>query len=104
MDQPTTQTALDSIIQALEIDQLPPEEQEDALLKLNELVFRGSIMRMLAQMDEPTKEAFGKLVEGDAPEEALQAFIEQHVPNADQAVADTVAALTSDILAVTNNQ
>lgn len=74
------------------------------MLDLNELVFKGSIMRMLEQMDEPTKEAFGKLAESDAPEGELQAFIEANVPNADQAVMDTVEALTSDILAVTSNQ
>ena len=101
MDMPNP---LDSIIEALGMNDLPPEEQESALLQLNELVFRGSITRMLESMDQSTREAFGKLVESDASEEDLQAFITQHVPNADQAVADTVAALTSDILSVTNSQ
>lgn len=94
---------LESVLEALHIRELPEKEQEAALLELNALIFRGSIMRMIEQMDEPTKEAFGKLVEEDAKEEELQAFITQHVPHADQAVADTVAALTSDILAVTSN-
>ncbi|MDB5237452.1 MAG: hypothetical protein JWL88_554 [Parcubacteria group bacterium] len=83
---------------------MPVEEQEQVLLKMNELIFRGSIMRMLEQMDQPTRDAFNSLVESEGSEEDLQAFLKKNVPNADQAVADTVAALTSDILAVTSNQ
>lgn len=97
-------TPLDQIIQALDLASMTPEEQEKTMLDLNALIFRGSIMRMIEQMDEPTKEAFGKLVESDAAEEELQAFLTENVPQADQAVADTVAALTSDILAVTNSK
>jgi len=95
---------LDKLTEALDIESMSPEEQEKTLLDLNALIFRGSIMRMIAQMDEPIREAFGKLVESNASEEQLQAFLTENVPQADQAVKDTVDVLTSDILAVTNNQ
>lgn len=101
---PTDTTSLDVIINALKVADLPADEQEKILLELNALVFRGSVMRMLESMDEPTREQFNTLVESDASEEQLQAFITKHVPNSDQVVADTVASLTSDILAVTSNQ
>jgi hypothetical protein len=99
-----TPTLLETLVTALKIDELSPEEQEAALLELNALIFRGSVIRMLEQMDEPTKNAFNELVEKDASEDELRAFLTEKVPHADQAVADTVASLTSDILAVTSNQ
>jgi hypothetical protein len=97
-------TGFETIIEALKLDQLSPEEQEKTLLELNELIFRGSIIRMVEQMDQETKDAFNELIEGDASEEQLQAFITEKVPHADQAVAYTIASLTSDILAVTSSQ
>lgn len=99
-----TPNPLEKVIEALHLADLPEEEQESMLLELNALVFRGSIMRMIEGMDEPTKAAFSTLVEKGGSEEELQAFLAENVPHADQAVADTIAALTSDILAVTNNQ
>jgi hypothetical protein len=100
----TSPTSLEEITRALNMDELPAEEQEKILLDLNALIFRGSIMRMLEQMDQQTRDEFNALAESDASEEQLKAFLDEKVPNADQAVADTIAALTSDILTVTSNQ
>ncbi len=96
--------SLDAIVGALGLTELPAEEQEKVLLDLNALIFRGSILRMLEQMDQSTKEEFNALAESNATEEQLRAFLDEKVPNANQAVADTITALTSDILAVTSNQ
>ena len=53
-------------------------------------------------MDEKTREEFDTLLDANAPEEEIEAFIQAHVPDADSAVEETVAELTSDILAVTS--
>ncbi|MDP2157431.1 MAG: DUF5663 domain-containing protein [Nitrospirota bacterium] len=90
-----------SLLDALEISDLPAEEQEAVLLEINELVFKGSMLRMIEQMDEATSEAFTALMDSDADEEAVEAFIAQNVPGADQAVLDTIKELTDDILVAT---
>ncbi len=95
------QTREEKLFEALGLENMEPEEQKATLLQISELVFKNSILRMIEQMDEPTKEAFTALLETDPAEEVLQAFFNEHVPNADQAVQDTVKELTDDILAVT---
>ena len=93
----STQTLLDG----LKIDELLPEEQEELLLDLNELVFKGTMVRMLEIMDEVTKDEFEKLMDSDADEETIQAFLDKNVPEADKMVGEVVEELRSDILAVT---
>jgi hypothetical protein len=97
MAAPTT-----SLLNALGIEDLLPEEQEELLLDLNSLIWEGSLIRLIEKMDDSTKEAFEKLLAADASEDEIQAFLTEHVPDADQAVTDTVQELTDDILAVTS--
>jgi len=90
-----------SLIDALGMQELLPEEQEEMLLDLNALVWEGALVRMLEQMDAATKDEFEKLLDSEADEEEVETFLAQHVPGAEQAVTDTMKELTDDILAVT---
>lgn len=94
-------TNLSPILDALQLTELPAEEQEALLLELNELVFKGTMVRLIERMDEPSRDEFTKLMESDADEASVEAFLRERVTNADQVVAETVAELADDILAVT---
>ncbi len=98
---PTT-TKFDNIVDALNLTELSPEEQEEILLDLNDLIFKGSVVRLIERMDDKTREKFGKLIEQDASGEEIDTFIKKNVPDADEAVKDTIQELTDDILAVTS--
>ncbi len=90
----------DTIFDALHLTELPEVEQEQIILDLNDLIFQGTIVRLLEQMDEKTQDQFTKLLDLDASEEEVSAFVQKHVPNSHEAIKDTVAELTEDILAV----
>jgi hypothetical protein len=90
-----------NIIEALDLAELEPEEQEELLLDLDELIFKGTMVRLIERMDEKTASAFNALLDEDASEDDIEAFLQKHVPDADSAITDTVAELTNDILAVT---
>ncbi len=90
-----------SILEALDISSLPAEEQEEILLDLNSLIFKGSLIRLIERMDEPTKDAFNVLMDTDPSEDEVETFLAKHVPDADAAVQETLDELASDILAVT---
>jgi hypothetical protein len=96
-----TPTRMEDVIEALNIFELPEEEQEELLNDLNELIFKGTLVRLLERMNDKTREEFSQLLEQDAPEEVVEAFIEKHVVNADSAVEDAIIELRDDILAVT---
>ena len=94
-------TSLNKISDALELTELNAEEQEEVLSTIHDLVFRGSLVRLIERMDEPTREAFSALLDTSPSEEDVEAFLTKHVPTASGAVEETIAELTDDILAVT---
>ena len=89
------------ILEALGVQDLTEEEQQTMLLDLQSLLFRGSIIRMLEQMDEQQKNAFNEYLEGNPSEENMMAYLEKNVPDAEGAIRDTLAELKNDILAST---
>jgi len=90
-----------TLIEALDLASLTPEEQEELLLDLNELVYKGTLMRLVGMMDDKTKTDFEKLLESEADEEEIEDFLEKRVPESGKAVEDTIQELRDDMLAVT---
>jgi|CXWL01.1.fsa_nt_gi hypothetical protein len=90
-----------NLLEALDFEGLSETEQEELLIDLNSLIFRGSLVRLIERMDEETKDDFDALMEKNADEDEVLEFLEKRVPGADGAVAETIEDLTSDILAVT---
>ena len=98
----TDSPKIKNILEALDLSALDPEDQEDLLVDLNELIFKTTLVAMIEVMDEKTQTAFEKLLDSDASDEEIDAFIEKNAPNADKIVKDTVNDLASDILLKTN--
>lgn len=96
-----TDSKMPAILEALDIKSLPVKDQEEILLTLGDLIFKGSLVRLIERMDDATKDEFAKLLSEDAPEERIQAFLKEKVPGGDEVVKETLDELTSDILAVT---
>ncbi|MBU1292897.1 hypothetical protein KJ819_02400 [Patescibacteria group bacterium] len=97
----TSGTPLEKIIDALELDQLPADEQEEIMSDIGALIFQSTMMNLMQVMDPETKEEFGKMVESDASEDEVSAFISSRVPNSDTIVQSTIDEMVDDILAVT---
>lgn len=92
-----------SILDAVDYDELPPAEQETFISELNSTIFRGAVVRAIERMDEPTRDGWQRLIASGASEEALRRFLDRNAPTVEQALADTVDMLAGDILAVTSN-
>ncbi len=91
---------VETLLEVLDIEGLPPEEQEDLLLELNELIFKGTFVKLLERMDDATKDDFDQLMSGEPSEDQVMAFLQERVPDADQAVEETIQELRDDILSV----
>lgn len=96
-------TGLQDIVEALALADLPDEEREQILLDIQELVFKGTVVRLVDRMDDATRADFTALMERDASEEEVEEFLKVRVIDADGAVAEAVQDLTDDILAVTKD-
>ncbi|CAN5697030.1 hypothetical protein BH11PAT2_BH11PAT2_05100 [soil metagenome] len=94
-------TTTSDILTLLNIQELPSEEQEELLLDLTSLIFKGSLVRIIELMDSDTRDSFNSLMDTDPVEDEVEQFLTDNVPGADQAVQDTLDELRNDILAVT---
>lgn len=81
----------------LKLSTYPQKEQEELLTALGDIVFRGTLLRLIEEMSNTARTEFAVLLADNAPPEALEAFIKEQVPGADAAVTETLTALASDI-------
>lgn len=93
--------AKETILDALGIENLSPDEQEELLLDINELVLRGALMRLVGTMDGETKDDFEKLLDSDPDDEEVEWFLEERVPDSGKALEETIQEIRDDILSVT---
>lgn len=91
------------LVGALDLSDLPANEQEEILLDLNDAVFKTSLLKMIEVMTEEQREALAKLMETEASEEELEAFLSANVPGAEQMVQEAIASIADDILAVSDD-
>lgn len=88
-----------TLLDALDLATLPEEDQEEILLTLNDLIFRGSLVRLIERMDDAEREMFSGLVGRDVEEGELLEFLKK-IQGSEDVVKETVDELTNDILSV----
>lgn len=98
----TENTKFEKLLEALDLSELPTEEQETLLLDLNTTIFKSALIRMIEGMNDATREEFAALMDAEASEEELEAFLRDKVPGAEQAVNEAVETVADDILAVSD--
>lgn len=99
-----TQNPITEILEALELSELKPEEQEEILLDINTIIYESSMLRLVESMDEQTRADFEALMERDTADEEMESFLKERVPNADALIAESVKELTNDILSGTDTK
>jgi hypothetical protein len=92
---------MNELVEALGLEELELEEQEEVLLKFGELLFRDSLIRFISALPEEKREAFAALIEKNASPDEIGEYVSQNVPEADRLVGEALNDLTDDILAVT---
>jgi hypothetical protein len=98
MNQPTYMA---QIANALEFDRMSQEEQEDTMVEISNLIFQGTMIKVMELMSEEDKNGLFALEDSQASEESITEYINAHVPNSDSLVKETIDDLVNDILAVT---
>lgn len=94
---------LSPIFEALDLESMTAEEQAEVLADIQELLAESTLARLIEQMTEDAAQTFGELLESEASEEQIEAFIAQHVPDAARAAQEALEDLTNDILTNTDN-
>ena len=100
----TLPTNSNTLADLLGLELLEPSERIEMLNDVHDLIVKGTLVRLLERMNEKQKAGLDELMALDASEDEVQAYLEQNVPGADEAMRDTIAELQSDILAVTETK
>lgn len=90
-----------SLLQALAMQDLPPQEQEALLADLHEVIAKHTLLRCIEAMGEDARVTFNALLDSDASEEEVETFLKAHVVNTDAIVSEVVRELTDGILSGT---
>lgn len=93
-----TQNSINTILDALDVEALEENEKEEILIELNEVIFRGTLLRLFEMMDIDTRDKYLALVEANVGEEEIETFLRENVPSAGDAFTETVDELADDIL------
>jgi hypothetical protein len=97
---PLDQNLLDDMFEDLGLDLLPPEEREEVVAHIGEVIFEGVMLRTVQALDDTKKEELTALFdasssdpENEEKHNAIQAFIETNVPDFDKYLAAEIEAL-----------
>ncbi len=96
-----TRTDFERLTEALDISELPVEEQEEILLDVQDVILKGTFVRILEKMTDEQQDAFTQFVETGPSGEEFLAYVSENVPDADEIVSETIEEFARDILAVT---
>lgn len=89
-----------NILEALNLSSYPKKEQEELLLTLGDIIFRGTLLRIIEKMSEKTRTEFAALLAKNAAPEEVEAFLKARVPGAEKATKETLTELASDLSVV----
>jgi hypothetical protein len=100
--QPISPDEIEALYEELGLDLLPPEEREEVVARIGEVIFEGVMFRTVQALDDVKKEALTQLFDAshadpdnEQKQEAIQAFIATNVP-------DFASYLTQEIDALKN--
>lgn len=89
-----------NLLQALTHESQSIEQQAESLTAVGDLVFRETLVRLIAAMDASTQEAFDALLAQNPSEDELMAFLSERIPNAAGMVQGSIDEVRDGILAV----
>lgn len=68
-----------NITNALEIDSLPPEEQQEIILRVGAIIYQNVLIRVMEILTDSEQDEFEKLLDTGAKPEEIFAFLKDKV-------------------------
>ena len=78
----------DNIIKDLELNKLSPEEQEETLLRVGNIIYQNVLMRVLEVMPDKDQDEFEKILDGNGSAEEIFTFLKNKNPNFEQIIME----------------
>ncbi len=79
-----------NIIYDLGLELLSPEQQEEALISIGQIIFQAVIIRVLDILSDEEKDDFEKLLAGNSSEEMILNFLKSKIEDLDEIIKEEV--------------
>ena len=75
-----------NISSALEINSLPPEEQQEIILRVGALIYQNVLIRVIEMMTEKDQDEFEKLLDKNANPEDIFSFLKEKIKDLEKII------------------
>lgn len=76
------------ITKVLEIDNLPPEELQEMIMRIGTVIYQNVLMRVMETMKEKDQDEFEKLLDKNANPEEIFSFLKEKVKNFEEIIEE----------------
>ena len=90
----------EKLAEVLKIDALPPEEQQEFLSRVGNVILDSSVMRLLTSLEESEVESLEKYIDSGSQEDDVFEHLLKTYPNFEKIVEEEAAALQSNFAEV----
>ncbi len=80
-----------NIKNALNLDKLSPQEQQDIILRVGTLIYQNVLMRVMELMNEEQEDEFEKLLDANASPESIFEFLKKAAPSLEIIIGEEAA-------------
>ena len=94
----TDQTQLQSqLVKELGIDTLPPEKQEELLIKMTEVLLKRIFVETMEKLSDTDREAYEKLIDDNTNPDQINNFLQEKIPNYDDMVQKIITSFKDEM-------
>lgn len=89
-----------TIIEELELDNLPKEKQDQLLIKMTEAVLNRIFLEIMERLTEADQKDYEKMIDENIAPEKLDAFLKEKINNYDEIVAKVIGDFKEEMIGV----
>lgn len=86
-----------SIIEELELQDLPKEKQEEILVKMTGVLLKKIYLETFEKLEQKDREELGKMLEGETRPEQVESFLRGKIENYDGFVKKIIEDFREDV-------
>lgn len=76
------------ITKVLEIDNLPPQELQEMIMRIGTVIYQNVLMRVMETMKEKDQDEFEELLDKNASPEEIFSFLKEKVKNFEEIIEE----------------
>lgn len=86
-----------SIIEELDLQDLPQEKQEELLAKMGDVLFKRILLETLETLSEEDQKTFGEMIDAKKSPEEVEQFLKAKIENYDEFVKKVAEDFKSEL-------